>query len=68
MLRSFLPNFEEDEDGVLCSNLAYSAVLKSIRVNTDLNSVKMFQIDLSFPIQTEDEVSFPIVIFEKLAY
>lgn len=57
VLRSFLPTFDDD-DSVLCTNLAYSAVLKSIRVNTDLQNVKMFQIDLSFPIQTEDEVGF----------
>jgi len=54
-LRSFLSDFGDD-DGVLCTNLAYSAVLKSIRINTDLQDVKMYQLDFNFPIRTEDEV------------
>lgn len=54
-MKSFLPKFDND-DAVLCINIAYSAVLKSVEVNTKNHHVRMYRLDLTFPIQSEEDV------------
>ena len=46
---------------MLCINLGYSAVIKSIRINTDLEAVKMYQLELNFPILSEEQVRLIIL-------
>jgi len=69
VLRSFLRHFEEN-DGVLCINIAYASVIKSIRINTDLQGVKMYQLELNFPILSEEQVIllYLQLIFSQFAY
>lgn len=61
VLRSMLPRLSDD-DAILHINLAYSAIVKTVKVLTEKCKVNVIQIDVTFPIASEDEV---LKLFER---
>ena len=61
VLRSILPKLNDD-DAILHINLAYSAIVKTVKVLAERCKVKVIQVDLTFPIASEDEV---LQLFEE---
>ena len=57
-----LPALSDDDDAILHINLAYPAVVKAVKVLAERCKVKVIQMDLTFPIASEDEV---LKIFEE---